>query len=163
MPNFVYTITLVSGKTKLEGIPVYGFAPGAEDPGLRMYKAQSAAEVQQIVFQAAGARGLTLAVPYPETYTYFQPNTRYDSLTIFPNDKSDEAFNSLANTYTFDTVGIGETKPMAFGTFSVSQKELNWIYDFGVKNLKNKWGTDRPGVAAMYRPFAVNLDFSELR
>jgi hypothetical protein len=163
MPNFVYTISLISGRSKLEGIPVYGFAPGDEDPGIRLYKAQSAADVQSIVYQAAGARGLTLAVPYPETYTYFQPKSRYDSLTIFPNDKPDDQFNSLTDTYTFDSIGIGESKPMAFGTFNVSQKELNWIYDFGVKNLKNRWRTDVPGVAAMYRPFAVNLMFDQLR
>lgn len=163
MPNFVYTITLESGRSKLEGIPVYGFAPIERNPGDAYYKAQSALDVKNIVGQAAGARGLTLAVPYPEVYKYFNPKTQYATLTIFPNDKPEDQFNSIADTYTFDSIVVGDSRPMDFGTFKVSSREMQWVYAFGVKNLKNRYGTDVPGVAAMYRPFAVNLGFDQLR
>jgi len=163
MPNFVYTITLISGTSKMEGIPVYGFAPGDQDPSDPGNKAQSAVEVKNNVYRVAGNRAMTLAVPYPETYKYFQPKTHYDTLTIFPNDKPEEQFNSISDTYTFDSVYIGDSKPMDFGTFNISPREMMWVYAFGVKNLKNKYGTDVPGVVAMYRPFAVNLAFDQLR
>ena len=163
MSNFVYTIALTAGNSRLEGIPVYGFAPLERDPGDDFYKAQSKQQVKDIVNQAAGARGLTLAVPYPEVARYFQPKTRYESLTIFPNDKPEDQYNTISDTYTFDSIGIGASRPMDFGTFKVSSREMQWIYAFGVKNLKNRWGNDVPGVAAMYRPFAVNLMFAQLR
>jgi hypothetical protein len=162
MPNFVYTITLASGSTRFEGIPVYGFAPVDQDPGGPSYKAQNMHDVRDIVWQAAGARGLTLAVPYPEVYKYFNPQTQYESLTIFPNDKPDDQFNTVG-TFTFDSIVIGASTPMDFGTFKVSPRELQWIYSFGVKNLKNRYGTDVPGVIAMVRPFAVKVAFDQLR
>jgi hypothetical protein len=163
MARFVYTIALSSGNSRLEGIPVYGFAPGDQDPGDPNFKAQTAQDVRDNVWHAAGARSLTLAVPYPEVYKYFKPKTQYESLTIYPNDKPDDPYNSISDTYTFESIGIGNSRPMDFGTFSVSAKEMQWIYDFGVKNLKNKYGTDAPGVAAMYRPFAVTVGFDQLR
>ena len=162
MATFVYTLTLVSGGSKLEGIPMYGFAPVDQDPADPNFKAQSAHEVRDIVWQSAGARGMALAVPYPEVYKYFNPKTKYDTLTILPNDKPDDQFNVTGDTYSFDSIVIGDSRPMDWGTFKVSQKELEWIYAFGVKNLKNKYGTDTPGVAAMYRPFAVKLGFNQL-
>ena len=163
MPNFVYTIALGSGSTRIEGIPVFAFAPVDQDPGLPNYRAQSAHDVRGIVWQAAGARGLTLAVPYPEVYKYFNPTTQYETLTIFPNDKPDEQFNTSGDAYTFDSIVVGTSKPMDFGTFKVSPREMLWIYSFGVKNLKNKYETDVPGVTAMFRPFAVKLAFDQLR
>lgn len=163
MPSFVYTITLASGSSRFEGIPVFGFAPVEQDPGNPNYKAQSAHEVRDIVWQAAGARGMTLAVPYPEVYKYFNPKTQYESLTIFPNDKPEDQFNTTADTFTFDSIVVGASTPMDFGTFKVSPREMQWIYSFGVKNLKNKYGTDVPGVTAMFRPFAVKLGFDQLR
>ena len=90
MANFVYTMTLASGNSKLEGTTVYGFAPLELDPTAPHYKAQSALDVQNdvqnIVLQASGAPGLTLAVPYAEVYKYFIPRfipTQYHALTIF--------------------------------------------------------------------------------
>ncbi len=83
MPNFVYTMTLASGNSKLEGTPVYGFAPLELDPADPYYKAQSALDAQNIVFQASGTPELTVAVPCPEVYKYFIPKTQFDSLTIF--------------------------------------------------------------------------------
>ncbi|HXJ88485.1 MAG TPA: hypothetical protein VMS18_16815 [Candidatus Binatia bacterium] len=163
MPSFVYTITLASGSSKFEGIPVFGFAPVDQDPGDPSFRAQSAHDVRDIVWQAAGARGMTLAVPYPEVYKYFNPKTQYETLTIYPNDKPDDQFNSISETYTFDSIVVGTNSPMDFGTFKVSPREMQWIYSFGVKNLKNKYGTDVPGVAAMFRPFAVKLGFDQLR
>ena len=163
MPNFVYTIALGSGNTRIEGISVYGFAPVDQDPGLPNYRAHTAQDVRGIVWQAAGARGLTLAVPYPEVYKYFNPKTQYETLTIFPNDKPDEQFNTTGDTYTFDSIVVGTSTPMDFGTFKVSPREMLWIYSFGVKNLKNKYGTDVPGVTAMFRPFAVRVGFDQLR
>jgi hypothetical protein len=163
MPNFVYTIALGSGNTRIEGIPVFGFAPVDQDPGNPYYRAQSAHDVRNIVWQADGARGLTLAVPYPEVYKFFNPKTQYETLTIFPNDKPDEQFNTIGDTYTFESIVVGASTPMDFGTFKVSPRELQWIYSFGVKNLKNKYGTDVPGVIAMVRPFAVKVGFDQLR
>ena len=163
MPGFVYTIALSSGSSRFEGIPVFGFAPVDQDPGNDNFRAKSPQDVRNIVFQAAGARGLTLAVPYPEVYKYFNPKTQYETLTIFPNDKPDDQFNTIADTYTFDSIVVGSAAPMDFGTFKVSPREMQWIYSFGVKNLKNKYGTDVPGVTAMFRPFAVRVGFDQLR
>ena len=75
MANFVYTMTLASGNSKLEGTPIYGFAPLEPDPAAPHYKAQSALDVQNIVLQASGTPGLTLAVPSAEVYKYFFPKT----------------------------------------------------------------------------------------
>jgi hypothetical protein len=163
MANFVYTIKLESEGTVMEGIPVFGIAPLERDPSDDAYKAKNAQQVRNIVWQAAGARGITLAVPYPGVARFFLPRTRYETLTLFPNDKPDDAFNSLPDTYTFDRVNVGHNKPMDFQTFSVSGLELKWIYSYGVKNLKNKYGTDVPSVMAMVRPFAVSIGFDKLR
>ena len=102
MPNFVYTMTLASGNSKLVGTPVDGFAPLELDSAATHYKAQSALDVQNnvqnIVLQASGTPGLTLAVPSAEVYKYFIPcfipKTQYDSLTIFWGNQGPDRSNA---------------------------------------------------------------------
>jgi hypothetical protein len=102
---------------------------------------------------------LTLAVPC-RVYKFFNPDS-IRNLTIFPNDKPTSNSTPSA-TLTFESIVVSASTPMDFGTFKVS-REIAVDRLFQVKNLKNKYGTDVPGVIAMVRPFAVKVGFDQLR